>query len=86
MRTFRKQKSTKMSEVFEMVEISVSSLLLLLLLLLSHFSGVQLCWTAHQAPLSLGFSKQEYWSGLPFSSPIFFAVTCIYTDVYPCQN
>ena len=24
---------------------------------------------AHQAPLSLGFSKQEYWSGLPFPSP-----------------
>ena len=28
-------------------------------------------WTvvAHQAPLSLGFPKQEYWSGLPFPSP-----------------
>ena len=27
-------------------------------------------WTlAHQAPLSIGFSRQEYWSGLPFSSP-----------------
>ena len=26
-------------------------------------------WTvAHQAPLSMGFSRQEYWSGLPFSS------------------
>ena len=25
---------------------------------------------AHQAPLSLGFSRQEYWSGLPFSSPM----------------
>ena len=24
---------------------------------------------AHQAPLSTGFSKQEYWSGLPFPSP-----------------
>ena len=23
---------------------------------------------AHQAPLSMGFSRQEYWSGLPFSS------------------
>ena len=43
-----------------------------------HFSHVQLCttlWTAahpptpwtlaHQAPLSMGFSRQEYWSGLP---------------------
>ena len=24
---------------------------------------------AHQAPLSMGFSRQEYWSGYPFSSP-----------------
>ena len=37
------------------------------------FSGVRLFdtpWTvAHQAPLSMGFSRQEYWSGLPFPSP-----------------
>ena len=27
-------------------------------------------WTvAHQAPLSMGFSQQEYWSGLPLPSP-----------------
>ena len=27
-------------------------------------------WTiAHQVPLSIGFSRQEYWSGLPFPSP-----------------
>ena len=48
--------------------------MLLLLLLLSHFSRVQLCATpkmaAHQAPLSLGFSRQEHWSGLPFPSPM----------------
>ena len=25
---------------------------------------------AHQAPLSLGFSRQEYWIGLPFPSPM----------------
>ena len=45
-----------------------------LLLLLSHFSCVQLCVTpetaAHQAPPSLGFSRQEHWSGLPFPSPM----------------
>ena len=45
-----------------------------LLLLLSRFSCVRLCvtpWTAaHQAPLSLGFSRQEHWSGLPFPSPM----------------
>ena len=27
-------------------------------------------WTVtHQAPLSMGFSRHEYWSGLPFSTP-----------------
>ena len=27
-------------------------------------------WTAaHQTPLSMGFSRQEYWSGLPFATP-----------------
>ena len=48
--------------------------LLLLLLLLSYFSRVRLCATpstaAHQAPLSLGFSRQDHWSGLPFPSPM----------------
>ena len=47
---------------------------LLLLLLLSCFSCVRLCATkqmaANQAPPSLGFSRQEYWSGLPFHSPM----------------
>ena len=37
--------------------------------MLSHFSSVWLfdtLWSAgHQAPLSMGFSRQEYWSGLP---------------------
>ena len=36
-----------------------------LLLLLSHFSRVWLCATP-----SLGFSRQEHWSGLPFPSPM----------------
>ena len=40
---------------------------------LSHFSHVRLfanLWiVACQAPLSLGFSRQEYWSGLPLPSP-----------------
>ena len=38
------------------------------------FSRVRLLatpWTAaHQAPLSMGFSRQEYWSGVPLPSPI----------------
>ena len=40
---------------------------------LSHFSHVQLfatLWTvACQAPLPMGFSRQQYWSGLPCPSP-----------------
>ena len=45
-----------------------------MLLLLSRFSHVRLCatpeMTAYQAPPSLGFSRQEHWSGLPFPSPM----------------
>ena len=40
--------------------------------MLSRFSRVRLFatpWTvSHQAPLSMGFSRQEYWDGLPFPS------------------
>ena len=46
----------------------------LLLLLLSRFSCVRFCATpltaAQQALPSLGFSRQEHWSGLPFSFPM----------------
>ena len=46
----------------------------LLLLLLSRFSPVGLCatpWTAaYQVSPSMGFSRQEHWSGLPFPSPM----------------
>ena len=45
----------------------------MLLLLLSRFSRVRLLatpWTAaHQAPPSMGFSRQESWSGVPLPSP-----------------
>ena len=45
-----------------------------MLLLLSRFSRVWLCatpWTAaYQASPSMGFSRQEHWSGLPFPSPM----------------
>ena len=60
----------KKEYVFEILKI----LKQLLLLLLSRFSRVQLWATpqmaAHQAPPSLGFSRQEHWSGLPFPSPM----------------
>ena len=36
---------------------------------LSHIQLFATPWTvAHQAPLSMGLSRQEYWSGLPFPS------------------
>ena len=42
--------------------------------MLSYFNHVQLfvtLWSvAHQAPLSKGFSRQEYWSGLPCLPPV----------------
>ena len=53
--------------------LSQSPTLMLCYAMLSHFSCVQLfatLWTvAHQASLSMGFPRQEYWSGLPFPSP-----------------
>ena len=49
--------------------------------MLSHFGCVRLCatpWTGtHQAPLSMGFSRQEYWSGFPFPFPV-----CEHKDIY----
>ena len=46
----------------------------MLLLLLSQFSRVRLCVTpstaARQAPPSLGFYRQEHWSGVPLTSPM----------------
>ena len=37
---------------------------------LSHIQLFVTPWTvAHQAPLSMGFSRQEYWGGLPFPPP-----------------
>ena len=53
----------------------VQFLLISFACMLSHFSRVRLCATpwiaAYQAPPSMGFSKQEYWSGVPLPSPIY---------------
>ena len=58
--------------------------------LLSRFSCVQLCATpqtaAHQAPLSLGFSRQEYWSGLPFHSPMHACILSRFSSVQCCAT
>ena len=46
--------------------ISISVMLLLMLSLLSHVSLFATLWTvAHQAPLSMGFYRQQHWSELP---------------------
>ena len=59
---------------FCIMELAVKyKLLLLLLLLLNHFSRVWLCDPIDGSPpgsLSLGFSRQEHWSGLSFPSPM----------------
>ena len=47
--------------------IALSAVLVSAILLQSHFSRVGLCATS-----SLGFSRQEHWSGLPFPSPMGF--------------
>ena len=59
--------------------------------MLSCFSRVRLCatlWTAaHQAPLSTGFSRQEYWSGFPFPSPInIYRYYSIYKESWVLKN
>ena len=63
---------------------------LLLLLLLSRFSRVRLCTTpqtaAHQAPPSLGFSRQEFWSGLAFPSPRHACILSHFSRVRLCAT
>ena len=72
--TAEKKLAKDLSRLFCKEDAQVSQVVLLLLLLLSHFSRVRLCATplmaAHQAPPSLGFSRQEHWSELPFPSPM----------------
>ena len=62
----------------------------MLLLLLSRFSRVLLCATsstaAHQAPPSLGFSRQEHWSGLPFPSPVHACMLSRFSCVQLCNS
>ena len=55
----------------KMVNLMLSALVCMCVLwCFSHVRFFATLWTiARQAPLSMGFSKQEYWSGLPFLSP-----------------
>ena len=57
-------------ENFETVSVPVSAAVAGGSCGLSHVWFFVIPWTvAHQAPLFMGFSRQEYWSGLPFPSP-----------------
>ena len=55
----------------KIVNVSQTELLLIeLLFMVSHVQLFATPWTvASQAPLSTGFPRQDYWSGLPFPSP-----------------
>ena len=44
-------------------------------------------WTvAYQAPLSMGFSRQEYWNGLPFPSPGIFPTQELNLGLLHCRQ
>ena len=60
------------ARILEWVAISVSIIYICAMLCLVAQSCLTLCdlWAvAHQTPLSIEFSRQEYWSGLPFPTP-----------------
>ena len=64
-------KNTSSSKII--ILLSFNSIICYVSIMLGPFSCVWLFatpWTvARQAPLSMGFSRQEYWSGLPFPTP-----------------
>ena len=54
--------------------------------LLSHVQLFETLWTvACQAPLSMEFSRQEYWSGLPCPPPIFMTVKLYFLFDILCE-
>ena len=74
----KKQESFQKNIYFCFIDYTKAFVLLLLLLI--HFSCVRLCATpqmaAQQAPLSLGFSRQEHWSGLLLPSSMHESEKC----------
>ena len=65
--------STNSSQLLPHLNVLLKQTLYILICVLSHFSRVWLCvslWTvASQAPLFMGFSRQEYWSRFPCPLP-----------------
>ena len=44
-------------------------------------------WTAaYQAPPSMGFSRQEYWSGVPLPSPEYIHISPLFWISFPCRS
>ena len=71
----KKKKVLKMNDKQEYVCLVKTPILIYIICLQNlHSSRVQLLatlWTvAYQAPPSMGFSRHEYWSGVPLPSPI----------------
>ena len=57
-------------EEFDTLERTLGAMIMMLMCVCSVVSGSAIPWAvALQAPLSMGFSRQEYWSGLPFPPP-----------------
>ena len=57
-------------EEFGTFERTLGAMIMMLLCACSVMSDSAIPWTVTlQAPLSMGFSRQEYWSGLPFPPP-----------------
>ena len=65
-------------ETLEMLKLCFSSIAIMVIV--KSLTRVRLFatpWTiADQVPLSMGFSRQDYWSGLPFPSPIMVIDEC----------
>ena len=92
-RTLWKETSRKISEICQCVASALGLILRVCVWSLSHVQFFATPWTAaHQAALSMGYSRQEYWSGLPLPSPwshsnsssksIIFCLFCAY-PVFP---
>ena len=67
------------------LKVTWETLVEMLLLLLTCFSCVWLCVTP-QTPPSMGFFRQEYWSGLPFPSPMHACMLSHFSHVQLCAT
>ena len=58
-----------------------------MLVLLSRARLFATPWTAaYQAPVSMGFSRQEYWSGVPLPSPVYMSAAAAAKSLQSCPT